>query len=96
MVTDADRALDNGRWEFAQAQARLDHLEATPATEFPRIRELNSMIDELTTLQRELREAADSPEARAANDARVERMSLDGREPGWSLMLNPTPQMLED
>lgn len=96
MVTDADRALDNGRWELAQAQARLDHLEATPATEFPRIRELNSMIDELTTLQRELREAADSPEARAANDARVERMSLDGREPGWSLMLNPTPQMLED
>ncbi|RPA64759.1 hypothetical protein EF294_06460 [Gordonia oryzae] len=45
-----------------------------------------------TTPQRELREAAD----RAANDARVERMALDGREPSWSLMLNPTPQMLGD
>ena len=95
LVTDADRALDDGQWKLEQAQARLDQLEATPTVEFPRTHELNDMIEELTTLQRELRDAANSPEALAADEARKERMLLNGRTAGWSLELNPTPELLK-
>ena len=95
MVTGAEHSLNVGRWQLDRDRARLDELEQVTLSEFPRGRELRDMTDELTALQRELREAETSPEALAAKEALTQRMSERGREDGWSLMLNPTPALVE-
>lgn len=95
MVTGAEHSLDVGRWQLDRDRTRLDELHNISSSEFPRGRELRDLSDELSSLQRELREAETSPEAIAARVALTERMSERGREPGWSLMLNPTPALVE-
>lgn len=40
--------------------------------------------------------AAESPEAKARAEAASQRMKMRGREPGWSLTLNPTPALVEE
>lgn len=40
--------------------------------------------------------AAESPEAKARAEAAAQRMKARGREPGWSLLLNPTPSVVEE
>ena len=47
-------------------------------------------------LSLELRMAAESPEAKAKAEAAAQRMKMRGREPGWSLHLNPTPALVEE
>lgn len=96
MVGGAQRTLDTGRWQLDRDRARLDELHQVTLGEFPRGRELRELTDELTILQRELREAEHSPEAVAARSALAERMTERGREEGWSLMLNPTPALVEE
>ncbi|WP_240498128.1 helicase-related protein [Williamsia sp. 1135] len=95
MVTGAEHSLDVGRWQLERDRARLDELQAVSSSEFPRGRELRDLTDELTALQRELREAETSPEAIAAREQLSERMNERGRDHGWSLMLNPTPALVE-
>ncbi|MFJ6099362.1 DEAD/DEAH box helicase family protein [Williamsia muralis] len=96
MVSGAERTLDSGRWQLDRDKARLDELQQVTLREFPRGRELREMTDELTALQRELREAEHSPEAIAAREALAQRCAERGREEGWSLMLNPTPALVEE
>jgi hypothetical protein len=40
--------------------------------------------------------AAESPEAKQKACAAEERMKMRGRKPGWSLLLNPSPAVLEE
>ena len=40
--------------------------------------------------------AAESPEAKAKAEAAAQRMKMRGRQPGWSLTLNPTPALVEE
>lgn len=40
--------------------------------------------------------AAQSPEAKAKAAAAEQRMAARGRKPGWSLLLNPTPALVEE
>lgn len=51
---------------------------------------------ELRALTLELQLAADSPEARAKREAADRRLAERGRKPGWSLLRNPTPCLLEE
>ena len=95
MAADAEAAVDSARWSLEQAGQRLDQLEATTSHDFPRARELHDLSHELGALQQELREAESSPEAIAAAAERADRLARNGRDPGWSLMLNPTPQLIE-
>ena len=39
---------------------------------------------------------AESPEAKAKAAAAQQRMTDRGRKPGWSLLLNPTPRLLDE
>ncbi len=96
MAGDAPAAVDSAAWALQQATQRLDQLEAAHAHDFPRARELDDMSKELGQLQQELREAETSPEALTAAAERADRLARNGREPGWSLMLNPTPQLIAD
>ena len=77
-------------------QARLAHLETVHAADFPHARQLQDLHDQVFRLRREIRESETSPEALARDSARTERLGANGREPGWSLMLNPTPALVED
>ena len=92
----APAAAGKVRWRHQQDVQRLDDLEAQSATDFPRARELQDMQTELAALREELKAAESSPEAVAADAARAARMELNGREPGWSLEINPTPAWLEE
>jgi hypothetical protein len=40
--------------------------------------------------------AAESPEAKAKAADAEQRMNARGRKPGWSLLRNPTPALLEE
>jgi len=54
------------------------------------VRDKRHRLDTLTT---QLQTSANSPEARAKETEHQQRMDARGREPGWSLALNPTPAL---
>ena len=81
--------------ELDQDRAELADLLANPPGPFEHIGELTDRQAELATLTLELRLAAESPEAKAKAQAAQERMAARGREPGWSLLHNPTPFVVE-
>jgi len=51
---------------------------------------------ELHTLTAQLHLDANSPQAHARAEAARERLAAQGRTPGWSLALNPTPALLKE
>lgn len=81
--------------ELDQDRAELADLLANPPAPFEHTGELTDRQAELATLTLELRLAAESPEAKAKAQAAQERMAARGREPGWSLLHNPTPFVVE-
>jgi hypothetical protein len=77
-------------------RAELDDLLANPPAPFEHADDLADKQAELSALSLELRLAAESPEARAKAAAAEQRMTDRGRKPGWSLLLNPTPRLLDE
>lgn len=77
-------------------QAALDDFLANPPEPFEHTDELAAKDAELKTLTLELRMAAESPEAKAKAAAAEQRLQARGRKPGWSLLLNPTPALLDE
>ena len=73
----------------------LQDLLDNPPGPFPEGAELDAKKAELDALTLELKMAAQSPEAQAAAEAAKQRMDDRGRKPGWSLLLNPTPAVVE-
>lgn len=84
----AERSLDRD-------EQRLEDLELVELSDFPKAVQLKDLSNEVARLRREIKEAETSPEAIARDAARAERAAAKGREPGWSLMLNPTPAYVE-
>ncbi len=82
--------------DLARDEKRLAALDATPLSDFPKARQLADLADEVIRLRQEIRSAETSPEAQARDAARAERAAAKGREPEWSLELNPTPALLEE
>ena len=69
---------------------------ANPPAPFEHSDALDAKKAELSALTLELRLAAESPEAKQKARAAEERMKMRGRKPGWSLLLNPSPAVLEE
>ena len=88
--------VDGEQRDLARDQAVLDDLLDNPPQPFEHAGELSDAKAELSTLTLELRMAADSPEAKARAAAAQQRMEARGRKPGWSLLLNPTPAVLQE
>jgi hypothetical protein len=77
-------------------ERQLNDLLANPPAPFEHSEALDAKKAELASLTLELRLAADSPEAKQKARAAEQRMKMRGRKPGWSLLLNPTPAVLEE
>lgn len=86
----------NLRAEMQRDQTQLDDLLDNPPAPFEESAALDAAKAELAALTLELRLAADSPEAKEKARAAEQRMIMRGRHPGWSLLLNPTPAVLEE
>ncbi|MDG5780017.1 hypothetical protein, partial [Mycolicibacterium fortuitum] len=86
----------NLRAEMQRDQTQLDDLLENPPAPFEQSAALDAAKAELAALTLELRLAADSPEAKQKARAAEQRMIMRGRKPGWSLLLNPTPAVLEE
>ncbi len=82
--------------EQQRQEAELDDLLANPPGPFEHGIELEAQEAELAALTLELRMAAESEEGKAKAEAAGQRMKQRGREPGWSLYLNPTPAVVEE
>ncbi len=77
-------------------QNELDDYDSTSLGEFEHADELAAKRLELETFTAQLRLEAQSEAAQAASAAALERMLEAGRQPGWTLQLNPTPALVAD
>ncbi|WP_328814196.1 helicase [Rhodococcus sp. NBC_00297] len=96
MAHTVDTDLAKAQRDLDRDAHRLDDLELTELSDFPKARQLKDLSDEVSRIRREIKESETSPEAIARNEARAERAAAKGREEGWSLMLNPTPALVEE
>jgi len=58
--------------------------------------DLDEKEHELAALTAQLHADADSPQAHARAEETRQRLATQGRAPGWSLVLNPTPALLKE
>jgi N12 class adenine-specific DNA methylase/SAM-dependent methyltransferase len=95
MAYTVDTDLGKAEQSLDRDEHRLEVLETVELSDFPKAVQLKDLSDEVARLRREIKEAESSPEALARQAARTERAAAKGREPGWSLKLNPTPALVE-
>lgn len=74
----------------------IEDLNNTERSEFENRDELDEKRSQLNELTAVLRLEAQSDAAKAAAAAAKDRLKAAGREPGWTLQLNPTPAVLEE
>jgi N12 class adenine-specific DNA methylase len=74
----------------------LADIESTALGEFEHAEELATKRQELATLTAQLRLEAQSEAAQAAAAAAQARLLEVGRQPGWTLDLNPTPALVAE
>lgn len=89
------RHYDSLRLDLERDQAEYDDLVAHPPDPFDHTGTLTDRQAELANLTLELKLAAESPEALQRAAAAKERMAQRGRKPGWSLLHNPTPFVVD-
>lgn len=80
----------------ATLQDELDDYDSTSLGDFEHAEELADKRLELDTLTAQLRLEAQSEAAQAASAAARERLLEAGRQPGWTLHINPTPALIAD
>jgi len=78
------------------ARTRTEELLAVADVPFEHEVALRDKEHELATLTAQLHLDANSPQAHARAEAARERLAAQGRAPGWSLALNPTPALLKE
>jgi len=78
------------------ARTRTEELLAVADSPFEHEVQLSDKTHELHTLAAQLHLDANSPQAHARAEAARERLAAQGRTPGWSLALNPTPALLKE
>lgn len=93
---DLPHQLDAMRSASSRDEIELEDLLNHPPGPFEHAAELADKSAELASLTLELQVAANSVEARERRAAAEQRMAERGRTPGWSLLLNPTPAVLEN
>ncbi|MDP7707410.1 helicase-related protein [Mycobacterium sp. TY815] len=77
-------------------RGELDDLETTRLGDFEHAGELATKRQELTALTMQLRLEAQSAAARQAAEAAARRLAEVGRQPGWTLHLNPAPALIAE
>jgi len=92
MVGDTPHYRDELNRRHEHALTRMAELEAVADEPFEHTDTLRDKRHRLDTLTAALQTSADSPEAKAKakETEHQQRMDAQGREPGWSLALNPT------
>ncbi|WP_051660582.1 helicase-related protein [Mycolicibacterium aromaticivorans] len=80
----------------ATLQSELDDYDSTSLGDFEHAEELADKRLELDTLTAQLRLEAQSEAAQAASAAARDRLLEAGRQPGWTLHINPTPALIAD
>ncbi len=93
MVGDTPNYRDELNRRHEHALTRIGELEAVADEPFEHTDTLRDKRHRLDTLTAALQTSADSPEAKAEETEHQQRMDAQGREPGWSLALNPTPAL---
>jgi len=96
MVSDTPHYRDELTRRHEHALTRIAELEAVADAPFEHTDTLRDKRHRLDTLTAALQTSADSPEAKAKETEHQERMSTQGRKPGWSLALNPTPALIAE
>lgn len=77
-------------------QGELDDLDNTSLADFEHAEELADKRQQLQALTAQLRTEAQSEAAQAVAAAAAQRLREVGRQPGWTLQLNPTPALIEE
>jgi hypothetical protein len=93
MVTDTPHYRDELSRRHGHALTRIGELEAVADAPFEHTDAVRDKRHRLDTLTAQLQMSADSPEAKAKETEHQQRLDAQGREPGWSLALNPTPAL---
>ncbi len=93
MVSDTPHYRDELHRRHEHALTRIAELEAVADEPFEHTDAVRDKRYRLDTLTAALQTSADSPEAKAKEAEHQERLEARGREPGWSLALNPTPAL---
>jgi len=94
MVDDTAHYRDDLTRRHDHAVTRISELEAVADQPFEHTDELRDKRQRFDTLTAQLQISADSPEAQAKKAEHEARLEATGRQPGWSLALNPTPALL--
>jgi len=94
MIADTANYRDDLTRRHDHALPRIGELEAVAEQPFEHTEELRDKRQRLDTLTAQLQIAADSPQAQAKKAEHQQRLDAAGRQPGWSLALNPTPALL--
>jgi len=96
MVADTAHYRDDLTRRHDHALTRISELEAVADQPFEHTDELRDKRQRLDTLTAQLQISADSPKAQAKKAEHEARLEATGRQPGWSLALNPTPALLAE
>jgi len=96
MVADTANYRDDLTRRHDHALTRISELEAVADQPFEHTDDLRDKRQRLDTLTAQLQISADSPQAQAKEAEHQQRLDAAGRQPGWSLLLNPTPALLAE
>jgi len=96
MVADTAHYRDDLTRRHDHALTRISELEAVADQPFEHNDELRDKRQRLDTLTAQLQISADSPQAQAKKAEHEARLEATGRQPGWSLALNPTPALVAE
>jgi len=96
MVADTANYREELTRRHDHAVTRISELEAVADEPFEHTDTLRDKRQRLDSLTAELQITADSPEAKAKEAEHQARLDARGRQPGWSLALNPTPALITE
>ena len=96
MVADTANYRDELTRRHDHAVTRISELAEVADEPFEHTDELRDKRQRLDSLTAQLQITADSPEAKAKAAEHQARLDAHGRQPGWSLALNPTPALIAE
>ncbi len=96
MVADTANYRDELTRRHDHAVTRISELEEVADEPFEHTDELRDKRQRLDSLTAQLQITADSPEAKAKAAEHQARLDAHGRQPGWSLALNPTSALIAE
>jgi len=96
MVADTANYREELARRHDHAQTRTAELEVVADAPFEHTDALADKRRRLDTLTAQLQPSANSPEAKVKEAEHQARLDAQGRRPGWSLALNPTPALIAE